>query len=102
MCFSLVLHLLAFSRTHTHASHPFPNPTHASLSLPIALFCVRSDASQWAKLELYSNLALVLGTFVGLVSAMTLTLVLARGGAFKWPWELYWVQTVGGLGGLRG
>ena len=63
---------------------------------------LRSDASQWAKLELYSNLALVLGTFVGLVSAMTLILVLARGGAFKWPWELYWVQTVRTVGWMIG
>jgi hypothetical protein len=56
--------------------------------------CPSREAGQWAKLELYSNLALVMGAFVGLVSATTLVLVLARSGAFQWPWELYWVQTV--------
>lgn len=97
MCFSLLLFLSLYSSFLVLWNH-LPLLFH----VPMFLVCIAllrvllfyRDASQWAKLEMYSNLALVLGTFVGLVSAMTLILVLARGGAFKWPWELYWVQTV--------
>lgn len=45
------------------------------------------------KLKLYSQLAYVMMGFTGLVSAVTLALVMARGGVFDWPWQFYWVQT---------
>ena len=43
---------------------------------------------------MYSQLAYTMGVFVIFVSLLTMIIVLARSGAFTWPWQLYWMQTV--------
>ena len=42
----------------------------------------------------YTRLAYVIGTFVALVSLLTVVIFVSRLGAFEWPWEYRWVQTV--------
>jgi len=49
---------------------------------------------QAVKLGLYSQLARVMATFVAFVTGVTLVMLAARSGLFKWPWQLFWVQTV--------
>lgn len=49
---------------------------------------------QTHKLEMYTGLAYVIGTFVALVSLLTVVIFISRLGAFEWPWELRWAQTV--------
>jgi hypothetical protein len=52
------------------------------------------EDGQHSKHALYAALGTCMAAFVGFVSAATVILVLARGGAFGWPWQLYLVQTI--------
>ena len=42
----------------------------------------------------YTHLSIVIGIFVALVSVLTVVIFVSRLGAFEWPWELKWAQTV--------
>lgn len=52
------------------------------------------ESQQSVKLDMYAKLGYVMAGFVLVVSILTLIIVLARAGAFTWPWQLYWMQTV--------
>ncbi|KAJ1459928.1 lung seven transmembrane receptor-domain-containing protein [Pelagophyceae sp. CCMP2097] len=60
----------------------------------VSMTDVLHSTGQTYKLEMYSNLAYVIAAFVCLVTIFSLFIFLSKTGAFQWPWQLYWAQTV--------
>lgn len=63
----------------------------------VALMQTMNDlrtSGQTVKLDVYTKLAYVMGAFVLLVGMVTLVILLARQRVIRWPWQLYWIQTV--------
>ena len=87
-----------------------PSPESVALDVPVLLFdliflvwiylalvnimATLRACGQTHKLDMYTRLAYVIGTFVALVSLLTVVIFVSRLGAFEWPWEYRWVQTV--------
>ena len=106
---SLVADVTKISQSHDVA-HAGSGGDSVALDVPVLLFdliflvwiylalvnimATLRACGQTHKLDMYTRLAYVIGTFVALVSLLTVVIFVSRLGAFEWPWEYRWVQTV--------